>query len=278
MFPFLLLSLVLLLCVLLLVLLVPVTAPSEGRRLVLSTSDGSSSLALGVEYNGSFVPVLSKPAEAIDLRLHAPIRVIQTQSVVLDRSTANAFPTIELSGDSPMLQFVDESSGRNISLVKPAGTRDLLLHGGGLTVESNTTLWGVSGNVSVAEEPCAMFNARPSPRSPPAMFEITSGGDYCWLTHGGTCVTDGVGNHGNAERCTVTASQGIYASTTFFNTETYWDYITIGGQQYSGTAGFASIPMAAQETFTWYTDGSVVNGGFEICGSYISPPSSSPVT
>ena len=70
----------------------------------------------------------------------------------------------------------------------------------------------------------------------------------------------------------------IYASTTFFNTETYWDYITIGGQQYSGTAGFASIPMAAQETFTWYTDGSVVNGGFEICGSYISPPSSSPVT
>ena len=117
--------------------------------------------------------------------------------------------------------------------------------------------------------------------SPPAtaMFQVTSGTDYCTVTHGGTCVTDGVGNHGNAERCTVTAlaTQGLYASTTFFNTETYWDYITLGGQRYSGSNGFANVMMAAQETFTWYTDGSVTTGGFEVCGSFtVAPPSPPP--
>ena len=71
------------------------------------------------------------------------------------------------------------------------------------------------------------------------------------------------------ERCTVNVlSQTLYASTTFFNTETYWDYITIGGTRYSGTAGFSNVQMTAGDTFTWFSDGSVNGHGFEICGAY----------
>ena len=120
----------------------------------------------------------------------------------------------------------------------------------------------------------------PAPPAPVGhMFVVVRGSEWCSVSNNGTCVTDGVGNHGNYERCTIRglAPQGLYVSTTFFETETYWDYITIGGQRYSGTTGFANVMMAAQETFTWYTDGSVTTGGFEVCGSFtVAPPSPPP--
>ena len=48
------------------------------------------------------------------------------------------------------------------------------------------------------------------------------------LTNGGMCVSDGTGYHTNNERCTVTANGVLYATATFFDTESFFDYIQIG--------------------------------------------------
>ena len=93
----------------------------------------------------------------------------------------------------------------------------------------------------------------PSP-PPPPMWTITAGSSYCSVTTGGTCVTDGVGLHSNNERCTMTASVALLATSTYFSTEAGWDYITIGTTRYSGTSGPSGVAMAAGETMTWYAD------------------------
>ena len=94
-----------------------------------------------------------------------------------------------------------------------------------------------------------------------------SGSSYCQLTNGGTCVSDGVGNHANNERCTVRAIRSLYATATYFQTESCCDRITIGTSQYAGTTGPANVQMAAGATMSWSSDGSVTSGGFIICGS-----------
>ena len=83
-----------------------------------------------------------------------------------------------------------------------------------------------------------------------------SGHQWCQVTNNGTCVTDGIGNHGNNEACTVMAMTPLFATTTYFNTEGYFDYITIGGQRYSGFGtnnGFANVQVSRRvrnnETF-----------------------------
>ena len=53
----------------------------------------------------------------------------------------------------------------------------------------------------------------------PLFWQITSGSSYCHLSNGGTCVTDGVGSHGNNEACTVSANAALYATATYFQTE-----------------------------------------------------------
>ena len=106
-------------------------------------------------------------------------------------------------------------------------------------------------------------------------WAIVSGSQWCSITSNGACVTDGAGTHGNNERCTIRAQQSFYATATYFNTETYWDYISIASRRWSGSTGPVNIAMSAGATMTWYTDGSVNYGGFEICATtnpYVFPP------
>ena len=111
---------------------------------------------------------------------------------------------------------------------------------------------------------------------PPVAWRVTSGASYCQLTQNGACVHDGAGNHGNNERCTVTALVPLFASATLFNTETFFDYITIGSTRYSGTTGPMNVYMPAGASLTWRTDGSVYRTGFEICATTAESPSNPP--
>lgn len=116
---------------------------------------------------------------------------------------------------------------------------------------------------------------------PPIM--VISGGSRCQTTNGGQCVTDGSGNYGNRERCTMRVGYATTLYTTQFSTENYFDYITIGGTRYMGTSGFSGVSVASGETFRWRSDGSVVRAGFVICASPAAPrapppPSSPPST
>ena len=127
----------------------------------------------------------------------------------------------------------------------------------------------------------------PAPPTPSGWFwRVVRGSTYCQVTNNGACVTDGVGNHGNNERCEVVATRALYATAAFFSTETYFDYITIGSTRWSGSTGPSNVRMAAGATMSWFADGSVIYAGFTICAtttpallppmSYPPPPSPSP--
>ena len=118
----------------------------------------------------------------------------------------------------------------------------------------------------------------PAPPTPDFHMWVVSGdATHCAIETNGMCVTDGIGDHGNNEACTVSARQNLYATATFFSVETYWDYITINNTRYSGTSGPANVWMPEGTAFTWSSDGSVTNGGWVICGS-IEPASLPPAT
>jgi len=136
---------------------------------------------------------------------------------------------------------------------------------GGFTICASTTQF-----VFPPPPPPPMPLPPPSPAPPVAagqMWAVLAGSVHCEVETNGLCVTDGIGEHSNDEACTIRATQDLYASATYFSTETYWDYITINNTRYSGTSGPANVMMNAGDTFTWYADYSVTNGGWVICGS-----------
>ena len=113
-------------------------------------------------------------------------------------------------------------------------------------------------------------------QSSTAAWTVTSGTQYCSLTSNGLCVTDGTGNYGNGERCTIEAQRALYATATSFTTEGYFDRISLAGTSYSGSTGPSNVAMSAGQTMTWYTDGSVIRAGFTICATDLPPLPSPP--
>jgi len=107
------------------------------------------------------------------------------------------------------------------------------------------------------------------PPPPPPWWTVTSGSAYCHLSNSGTCVTDGIGDYGNNERCTVRANQALVASTTQYQVERHStrynaDYLTIGGISYKSGTGPSNVSMSAGQTLTWRTSGSdtwTIDGG-----------------
>ena len=75
---------------------------------------------------------------------------------------------------------------------------------------------------------------------------MTAGAGYCEVINGGTCVTDGDDDYKDHERCTVRAEVAVSVTATVLDTESYFDYVTIGGTRYSGTTNrFTDVHMAA---------------------------------
>lgn len=63
--------------------------------------------------------------------------------------------------------------------------------------------------------------------NPGVKWAIVSGGDHCQLWNSGRCITDGVGPHGHDEACTIQAARPLYATATFFATESDEDLISM---------------------------------------------------
>ena len=95
-------------------------------------------------------------------------------------------------------------------------------------------------------------------------LRVTSGSSYCSIDANG-CSTDGSGNHGNNERCTIAVNAAGTLTATSFSTESGYDYVTIGGQRFSGSTGPRGVSVAAGSSFSWHTDGSVTRSGWVIC-------------
>ena len=98
-----------------------------------------------------------------------------------------------------------------------------------------------------------------------AFWEIVSGGEFCHITDGGRCVSDGEGDYENDEYCTIKTLQPFVASATVFNTESGYDFLAIDGRQYHGTYFPQSLEIAQNTQFVWSSDGSVTGTGFKLC-------------
>ena len=98
----------------------------------------------------------------------------------------------------------------------------------------------------------------------PQALTVTAGSDYCAID-ADYCATDGPGDHGNGELCTIRVAARGFVTASEFDTESGYDWVTIGDAQYQGSTGPISVAVAANSTFTWRSDGSVTNAGWTIC-------------
>ena len=135
----------------------------------------------------------------------------------------------------------------------------------------------------------------PPPSVPPgSTLAILSGGQHCHLTNSvangfpmpGSCVTDGMDDHGNMERCTVQINTDASVLALDFHTEgSPFDYLTVYlaanggvGERYGGAMGtsgawpIGGIMMGAMDTITWESDAVMSHGGFTLCASPVTPP------
>ena len=90
------------------------------------------------------------------------------------------------------------------------------------------------------------------------------GSGYCEIDSNG-CATDGTGPHGNNEVCSIRVDVAGTLFSTSFDTESDWDYITIGATRYEGSTGPNGVAVAAGSTFSWRSDNSNTNAGWTIC-------------
>ena len=110
---------------------------------------------------------------------------------------------------------------------------------------------GFAGGAAVAQVAvsCGAAPRRRAQAASTTMWSVVSGSSYCQLTQGGTCVTDGEGDYGNNEECTVRAEVALLASAHGdFSTETSWDRVTIDQifwHEGTGECGYESGANAA---------------------------------
>ena len=95
-------------------------------------------------------------------------------------------------------------------------------------------------------------------------WKVESGFQFCEIVADGRCVTDGFGNYGNHESCTVKALQPLILTTVQYDIQSRNDYITVGGARYE-YSGPAQLKVAKGTELTWRSDGSSTNGGFKVC-------------
>lgn len=154
---------------------------------------------------------------------------------------------------------------------------DFSVSNGGFTICGTTTPSSVPPQVPPPSPPPAWTPAPPIASG--QLWSVISGGQFCQVTQGGTCVTDGEGDHGNGEECRVIATSSFYATATFFSTESVFDYLSLGGNRYSGTSGPTNVAVQTGTTMHWLTDGTIVMGGFTVCGTtspMVVPPATPP--
>jgi len=103
----------------------------------------------------------------------------------------------------------------------------------------------------------------PAPTPAPAPGSWVVSGTGCEMS--GNCVSSNnhPSNYGNGEECEITLYGSVAISVDAFNTESRYDFLTMGGQSYSGTSGPASGSYTG--VISWASDYSVTKSGWKLC-------------
>ena len=95
-----------------------------------------------------------------------------------------------------------------------------------------------------------------------AFFEVLSG--PCTVEQGGRCVSRT--GYDNDEHCVIAATAAMtIANCPVFSTESDFDYLTIGGQQFSGNDCPTNVEVGPSDEITWDSDESETDDGFTVC-------------
>merc|ERR1719293_382752 len=101
----------------------------------------------------------------------------------------------------------------------------------------------------------------PTPAPPPGTWEVSSG---TGCTKTGNCIQSNnhPGNYGNNEQCTITAVE-VDITVEAFNTESRYDFLTMGSTSYSGSSGPPGGAFSG--VISWSSDYSVTQSGWKLC-------------
>merc|ERR1719245_3009531 len=102
--------------------------------------------------------------------------------------------------------------------------------------------------------------ATPTPAPPPGDWTVSGSG--CTVV--GNCIQskNHPGNYGNNEACTIKANNVAF-TVEAFDTESRYDFLTVGGVPYSGSSGPTSGSYPGD--ISWSSDYSVVRSGWKLC-------------
>jgi len=131
--------------------------------------------------------------------------------------------------------------------------------------DTNALLYLVPGGAPPTTTPV------PTPAPPPGTWEVTYG---TGCTKTGNCIQskNHPGDYGNNEDCTINAYE-VDITVEAFSTESGYDFLSMGGTQYSGTSGPPSGTFSG--VISWASDYSEVSSGWKLCGG--TSPSPGPV-
>jgi len=103
----------------------------------------------------------------------------------------------------------------------------------------------------------------PTPAPPPGSWELSGSG--CEMD--GNCIQslNHPSNYGNSEQCTISLAGEVALTVDAFNTESGYDFLTVGGTAHAGTAGPSAGTYSG--VITWASDSSVVSTGWKLCRS-----------
>jgi hypothetical protein len=96
----------------------------------------------------------------------------------------------------------------------------------------------------------------------------------CFTTLNGSCITDGPGNYGNNERCTIEVLRSGYLTVQgSFTVEENYDYFTINASstRLDTAAALENIAIFEGTTISWLSDNSGIEDGWMLCGSVRTP-------
>jgi len=104
----------------------------------------------------------------------------------------------------------------------------------------------------------------PAPPAPPAPTANTVVSGTCTIDADGCALSPNFPqNYGDSEACVLALRGYIKQQGSSFNTESGYDFLTIGGVKYSGTPALPTTELSG--TVTWSSDQSTNKAGFKIC-------------
>jgi len=150
----------------------------------------------------------------------------------------------------------------------------------GICFELRPGRWGGGGfappasDILIGARECfagltAAFDYAMNPPAPPAPTPAPAPGS--WVVEGSGCAMSGncissnnhPSNYGNSEECSIQLGGSVDITVEAFNTESRYDYLTVGGSRYAGTSGPRSGSYSG--TITWSSDSSVTRSGWKLC-------------